>query len=111
MRIGANQAAASQYRQASEAQLKTREAIEQQVRVAWDQYQRASAALDAVQHEVSLAQDNLHLAEVAFQAGTLAFLDLEDARLGWTAAGMSQITERMNRDLAVVDLQSATGSL
>lgn len=109
MRIGANQTAASQFRQANEAQLKTQQEAEQQLRVAWDQYQRSEAALEAVEHELVLAQDNLRLAEVAFQAGTLAFLDLEDARLGWKATRMSQLSERMNRDLAVIDIQAAVG--
>jgi outer membrane protein TolC len=109
MRIGANQVAASQFRQASESQVKAQQQAEQQIRVDWEQVQRADAALSAVEHEITLAQDNLHLAEVAFQAGTLAFLDLEDARLGWQATRMSQLSERMNRDLAVLDLRAAIG--
>lgn len=109
MRIGANQVASSQYRQASDAEEKARLEAEQQVTLAWEEYSRASVAVEAVEREVRLAEDNLRLAEVAYQAGTLTFLDLEDARLGWKAARMSQLGERMNRDLAVIDLMVAIG--
>ncbi|HNH48286.1 MAG TPA: TolC family protein, partial [Myxococcota bacterium] len=109
MRIGANQVASSQYRQASDAEEKVRLEAEQQVTLAWEEYSRASVAVAAVEREVRLAEDNLRLAEVAYQAGTLTFLDLEDARLGWKAARMSQLGERMNRDLAVIDLMVAIG--
>jgi outer membrane protein TolC len=109
MRIGANQVAASQYRQASEAQIKAQQAAETQIRVAWEQFQRSDAAMRAMEEEVKLATDNLRLAEVAFSAGTLTFLDLEDARLGLAAAQMTQLSEHMNRDMAVVDLKVAAG--
>lgn len=109
MRIGANQVAASQYRQASEAQIKAQQTAETQIRVAWEQFQRADAAMRAMEEEVKLATDNLRLAEVAFSAGTLTFLDLEDARLGLAAAQMTQLSEHMNRDMAVVDLKVAAG--
>lgn len=109
MRIGANQIASSQFRQASDAEEKARLEAEQQVNLAWMEYERASIAVASVEREVLLAADNLRLAEVAYQAGSLTFLDLEDARLGWKAARMSQLGERMNRDLAVIDLLAAMG--
>lgn len=109
MRIGANQVAASQYRQATEAERKAREEAEQQIRVAWERYQQSLATLTLVEEEASLAAENLRLAEAAWGAGTLTFLELEDARLGLKASRMALAAERANRDLAIIDLLVATG--
>jgi outer membrane protein len=109
MRVGDNQAAASQLRQATEAELKMQAELEQQVLVAWEQYARSKAALSAVEREVVLSAENLRLAEAAFNAGSLTFLDLEDARLGWQASQVSRLVEKMNRELAIAELLVAGG--
>lgn len=109
MRIGANQVAASQYRQATEAERMAREGAEREVRVAWERRARSLAALALVEGEVALAEESLRLAEASWSAGTLTFLELEDARMGLRASRMALASERAARDLAVIDLLVATG--
>ncbi|RME22061.1 MAG: hypothetical protein D6798_16710 [Deltaproteobacteria bacterium] len=84
---------------------------EEEVRTAWEQLQRAERALEAVAHEVELARENLELAERGFQAGTTTWLEVEDARLGLQQAELGVQRERMNRDMAAIQLAVATGSL
>lgn len=110
-RIGAQQAAASQRRMASLAADRARDVAVEDVRNAWGAYQTAGTALVAVEHESELARENLRLSEVAFQAGTITFLDLEDARLGARASELSRLQQRMTRDLAALTLLSTTGDL
>lgn len=75
----------------------------------WERHARATSALAAVEGEVSLATENLRLAEASYLAGSIPFIQLEDARLGLQAARVGVLAERMDRDLAVIDLLVATG--
>lgn len=96
---------------ASLAADRARDVAVEDVRNAWGAYQTAGTALVAVEHESELARENLRLSEVAFQAGTITFLDLEDARLGARASELSRLQQRMTRDLAALTLLSTTGDL
>lgn len=77
----------------------------------WAGYERATAARVAVVKEVELAKENLRLSEAAFAAGTISYLDLEDARLGLEAAELTELVERMNQDLAAVGILALAGEL
>ena len=77
----------------------------------WEQHQRAIRAVAAVDRELALATENARLADASFSAGVLAFLDLEDARLGLNAARLTQLLERMNLDVSAIHLLAATGDL
>lgn len=83
---------------------------ESDVRTAWERYHRAEAALVAVEREQKLATENLDLAKRGFEAGTTTWLEVEQADLGQRAAQLNGLVERMNRDLAAIDLQVATGT-
>ncbi len=81
------------------------------VRTTWERHARARGALEAVEREVALSEQHLAVAEAAFSAGSVTFLQLEDARLGLRAARMARLAQRMDRDLAVLDLLAAAGEL
>lgn len=110
-RLANGQKYASQRRQAELAVDKARVDATEEIRVLWETHEHSRQSLQTAEHEAALAEENLRIAEVAFEAGSISFLDLEDARLGLTAARMSVLAERMNRDLAVYDLRAATGDL
>lgn len=110
-RLANGQKSASQVRQARLALEKAEADAGEQVRTLWSTRQKAAASLDTVEHEAVLAEENLRIAEVAFGAGGISFLELEDARLGLLASKMSVLNERMQRDLATIDLLAATGDL
>ena len=109
LRIAQSKQYASVRRQAELAARLAREIAEEEVRVAWDGYQRATRALAATADEVALATENLRLAEEGLGAGSTTWLEVEDARLGLLQAQLSALNERVGRDLAAVDLQVATG--
>ncbi len=110
-RLAAQTKAASMVRMADVNSEKTVSDAKTEVTTLWDQHARAQRAVDAVDHEMALATENARLAEAAFDAGTLAFLDLEDAQLGLSAAQLTQMTERMNLDVSAIQLLAATGDL
>ena len=82
-----------------------------EVRTLWEQHERAGRAVNAVERELALATENARLAEAAFDAGTLSFLDLEDAQLGLDAARLTRLSEQMNLDVSAIQLLAATGDL
>lgn len=110
-RLANGQKYASQVRQAKLAAEKAEVDAGEQIRTLWSTRQKAAASLDTVEHEAVLAEENLRIAEVAFGAGGISFLELEDARVGLLASKMSVLSERMQRDLATIDLLAATGDL
>jgi multidrug efflux pump len=110
-RMAAIRAAASQERQARLQADKARLDLTEQVRVAWEAYERAQRAVEAVEREVALAEDSLELARLGFGAGTATFLEVEQAELGLASARLTRLTERTAVDLARIDLLVATGEL
>ena len=84
---------------------------ERDVRVAYEAFRRASSAFVSVANELSLAEENLELAERTYAAGSATWLELEQAKLQLQSTELVSLQERMNRDLAAVDLLVATGRL
>lgn len=87
------------------------ESVEQEIRTAWERLARSGKAMESVDHELKLAEENNRLADAAYAAGSATWLEVEDARSGLLAAQLSAIVERANRDLAAVDLAAAVGAL
>ena len=110
-RIATEKKAASVRRLADLAGETARLDAHEEVRVLWERHARAESALVAVERELALSEKNLELAQVAFTAGTITFLQLEDARLGRDAAQFARLSQHMDRDLSVIDLLAATGAL
>ncbi len=110
-RVAKSNEAASQARQAETYGVLLREKTEEQVRGLWEQHGRAQAAVAAVATEIALAEENFRLAEAAFGAGALSYLEVEDARLGLEASRIAALTERMTADTSAIDLLAATGDL
>jgi outer membrane protein TolC len=110
-RISEQRKTQSQARMASLAVDKARRETEERVRTLWERHARAERAVVTVEKELELAQRNLTLAETAYGAGTLTFLQLEDARLGARAAQMARLAQVMDRDLAVYELLAVAGAL
>jgi len=110
MRLQRARQASSQERIAELQAEDRHRAVEQDVRTAWESYQRADAAVAEVKDEVSLADESLELAKRGFQAGDTTFLELQDAEVDLRMAQLAQIQEEMNRTLAIIDLQVAMGT-
>ncbi len=110
-RIAEQQKRASEARMASLNAERVRESTTEQVRGAWEAHESAQVALVSVEREVALSKENLRLAEVGFSAGSLSFLEVEDARVGLLSAELGALQERTARDLAALTLLAATGDL
>ncbi|MES2645015.1 MAG: TolC family protein [Myxococcota bacterium] len=110
-RIAQQQKRASEARMAGLAAERVRETTNEQVRSAWGAYESAKVALASVEREVELSKENLRLVEVGFAAGSLSFLEVEDARVGLLSAELGALQERTTRDLAALTLLAATGDL
>lgn len=96
---------------ADSAARQARQQVEVDVRQAWAESDRAHAAWVAAERERTLAEENLRLADVSFQAGASTFLDLEDARVSLESARVRELQERMNVHLGALGLQHAIGAL
>jgi outer membrane protein TolC len=108
-RLGEQAMATSQRRQAELAARMAREQAVQATTEAWNEQIRAAAALRAVQDELKLAEENRRIAETAFSAGAVTFVELQDAELGLQAAQLAALNERANGDLAALRLKAAIG--
>ncbi len=105
------QAAASRVRQGRLQEALAAQQAERDVRVSFEAYRRASSAYASVDNELALARENLELAERTYAAGSSTWLELEQAKLQLQSTELVALQERMNRDLAAVDLLVATGRL
>ncbi len=110
-RLAEERGAASVARQARYAVEKATDDATESIRRLWEARARSAEAFDLVRREHALAVENQRIAEAAYTAGVITFLELEDARLGVRAAAAAEVSERMNRDLAAIDLLAATGDL
>lgn len=110
-RLSQQSKSATQKHMAELAETREEQTSDAEVRTLWEKHRRAETGLATVEHELELARENLRIGEVAFEAGSITFLDLEDARLGEAAARLGVLQEEMNRDLAAVGLLVATGRL
>jgi outer membrane protein len=111
LRIAQGKEEASKLAQARLVRARQEQSAEQEVRTAWVRMERTAEALRSTEQELSLARENLRLAEAALTAGSATWLEVEDARLGLLGAELSGLQERMNHDLALIDVQLATGQL
>ena len=109
VRLAQARNAASQMRAADYANSKLADAIEEELRIAWERYARAQRAIASVEREVELAEENLTLSQRAFEAGSATWLEVEQAELSLQAARLNELNERMNRDLSALTLQVAAG--
>jgi outer membrane protein TolC len=110
LRVAETREYASQVRMAELRSRQLQEGAEEEVRVAWEGLQRASRSMTAVDDELSLARENVRLAEGSFQAGNATWLEVQQAQLTLQSAELNAIQQRMNRDLAALQLGLATGS-
>jgi len=108
-RLAQTREAASQQRVAELMLQKQMDASHEEIRLAFDRLTRAERAMTAVEREIALAEESLTLATRAFEAGSATWLEVQQAELGVRSARLSELSERMNRDLAAVDLLVATG--
>ncbi len=108
-RLQTNRQYASQARMADYASQKARLDAQDEVQLAWQRYERAAEAFEAVELELSLATENLRLSESGFQAGSVTWLQVSDAQLQLDQARIGLLSERMSRDMAALDLSVATG--
>ena len=111
LRVAKSRELNSRRRQAEIVVARQRQQLEEEVRVAWERLRRARTAYESVLAEISLAQTSLDLAQKGFEAGSVTWLDVEQATLALAGAELAKVTERMNRDLAAIDLQTAIGRL
>jgi outer membrane protein TolC len=65
--------------------------------------------LGSITNEVELAAENLRLAEQALSTGSLSWLELELARLGWEAVVFAQLRAESSLMVSMVDLVIASG--
>lgn len=110
-RLSQQSKSAAQKRMASLAEERAVLDAETEIRGLWAKHEKAAKALATVSEELKLAMENLRLAEVAWETGSIIQLEFEDARLGEAAARFGVMQERMNLDLAAVDLLVAVGEL
>lgn len=110
-RLAQQAQASAQSRMASLAASRATELAEVEIRGAYATLARHDAALAAVTRERALAEENARLAEVAFAAGSITFLELESARLGLAAAELAVLQTRAEREVSAVRLQLAVGAL
>ncbi len=110
-RLAQQEKSAAERRMALLAQTSAVAESDAEIRKLWEKHAKAEASLVTVIHEEELAKENLRIAEVALEAGSITFLDLEDARVGEAAARLGVLQEEMTRDLAAIDLLVAVGRL
>jgi len=101
----------SQRRQAELQVRQLRENAAEEVRIAWEAYQRAELALAAVDEEIGLASENVRLAEKSFEVGAGTALEVQQAQVMRRSAELNAIQQRMARDIAALQLELATGRL
>jgi len=111
MRVANETIAASQHRSAALAGRALRDEVREEITTLWERHTRASESVRGLGAEIGLAERTLKVAEVAFGAGAISYLDVEDARMVLDAARLISLTEGMERDLAAYRLLAATGDL
>ena len=111
LRLAQGREVSSKLRQARLVERRQQDIVTEEIRGAWERLQRAERALQSMDSEVELAQKNRELAERGFQAGSVTWLEVEQAELALQGARLAEINERMNRDLSAIDLNIAVGTL
>ncbi|MCP4809676.1 MAG: TolC family protein [Proteobacteria bacterium] len=109
-RLNTNKQYASQARQADFMRQKTELEASQEVRVAWESWQKAETSYALVERQLALAEESLVLATRGFKAGANSWLEVQDAELMVNQAKLGMLSERMARDLAAAQLEVAVGA-
>ncbi len=111
LRLAERREASAQLRAAALQVQLAEQTAEQEVRVAFEAFRRASTGLAATGEELRLARENLRLAELGFGSGSATWLEVEQAELAVRAAELTAVQERMARDIAAMELLASTGEL
>ena len=109
LRLAESAEYASQRRLAQLQHRQIREDAEEQLRVAWETWRTAEEALTTVADEQALAEENIRLAEQSFSAGAATWLEVREARVSLASARLSALQQRMDRDVAALDVRLAMG--
>lgn len=87
------------------------EAVEMEVRVAYENALAAENSARTGADNVALAEEALKIAETGYTAGTISHLELLDARNALTAARVGYATALYKYNVAFLDLERASGTL
>jgi outer membrane protein len=87
------------------------EAVELEVRVAYENALAAENSARTGAENVALAEEALKIAETGYAAGTISHLELLDARNALTAARVGYATALYKYNVAFLDLERASGTL
>ncbi|UCE26386.1 MAG: TolC family protein [Candidatus Coatesbacteria bacterium] len=94
-----------------ETETATAEAVELEVHVAYENALAAGKSARAGAENVALAEEALKIAETGYAAGTMSYLELLDARNALTTARLGYATALYNYNVALLDLERASGTL
>ncbi len=99
----------SQWRASQAAVEQLEYSVADEVESAYNAVELNRAAMVSITNEVSLAAENLRMAEQALAAGSLSWLELELARVGWESAVFAQLRSGSALMVSMVDLVVASG--
>lgn len=109
LRLAESAEYASQKRLAELQRQQVAQDAEEELRVAWETWETAESALLAVEDEAALAEENIRLAEQSFAAGAATWLEVREARVMLASSRLNALQQRMNRDVAALDVRLAMG--
>jgi len=87
----------------------TEQNVSLEVRKARRDYLTALSSVEIAENQARLATEALSLVEAAYEAGTGSSLDVTDARRTKAAANVNQVAQRLQAQLALLNLLEAAG--
>ncbi|HOX46898.1 MAG TPA: TolC family protein [Myxococcota bacterium] len=102
--------AESKIRESQIAIEQIRASIASEIRQSWLKMERAEANLAKAREALTLAQEQVELAKVSFDAGAITSLEVTDANLGLFVSEVTVAQEEVNLELAIRALHKATRS-
>jgi outer membrane protein TolC len=100
--------AESKIREARVAMEEKQAAIRSEIRQLWLRLELAESNLAKARESLTLAQEQVELARVSFDAGAITNLEVTDANLGLFVAEINAAQEELNLELAIRNLEKAT---
>ena len=100
---------AASLRQAELQRAATEKRAALEVRQARRDHETAQASVALAERQANLAREGLALVEAAYEAGAGASLDVTEARRLNTAAGVNLAAQRLQAQVALLELHRATG--
>jgi outer membrane protein TolC len=85
------------------------QSVADEVEAAYRAVELSRSALTSINNEVELAAENLRMADQSMATGSLSWLELELARLGWETAVFAQLRAESTLMISMIDLVVATG--